>query len=53
MDYRDRALELVEQGYDVEWMLLCMLKAMSQDTVKWALEANEYPLSDDEDDDDE
>ena len=39
---RDYALELVEEGIvTAEDMLLNMLKAMSHDDIKWALDANE------------
>jgi len=41
-NYRDRALELVEDGVvTAEHLLLCCLKAMSQDDVKWTLDASE------------
>jgi len=39
---RDYALELVEEGLvSADDMLLNMLKAMSHDDVRWALDANE------------
>ena len=41
-DYRDMALELVEDGMvDPNWMLLACLKYMSQDEVRDMLDANE------------
>ena len=41
-DHRDRALELVEEGLvSAEHLLLCCIKAMSQDDVEWMLDANE------------
>lgn len=44
-DYRDYALEGVEQGFfSSEHLLLCCLKYMSQDDVRDMLEINEYPL---------
>jgi len=46
---RDFALELVENGYSAGHLLLCCLKAMSHDDVKWMLDANELsPRFDDE-----
>ena len=50
MDYRDFAIELTEDmGYSAEQMLVACLKYMSQDDVKGMLEANEYPMSREED----
>jgi hypothetical protein len=50
MDYRDFAIELTEEmGYSRETMLVACLKYMSQDDVKDMLEANEYPMSCEED----
>ena len=50
MDYRDFAIELTEDmGYSAEDMLVACLKYMSQDDVKDMLEANEYPMSSEED----
>jgi hypothetical protein len=50
MDYRDFAIELTEDmGYSAEDMLVACLKYMSQDDVKDMLEANEYPMSCEED----
>ena len=50
MDYRDFAIELTEDmGYSAEQMLVACLKYMSQDDVKDMLEANEYPMSCEED----
>ena len=50
MDYRDFAIELTEEmGYSAEDMLVACLKYMSQDDVKGMLEANEYPMSCEED----
>lgn len=41
-DHRDRALELVEKGLvSAEHLLLCCLKAMSEEDVEWMLDANE------------
>ena len=52
MDYRDFAIELTEDmGYSAEDMLVACLKYMSQDDVKGMLEANEYPMSCEEDED--
>ena len=52
MDYRDFAIELTEEmGFSTEQMLVAALKYMSQDDVKGMLEANEYPMSCEEDDD--
>jgi|TARA_B110000977_G_scaffold5935_1_gene8370 hypothetical protein len=52
MDYRDFAIELTEDmGFSTEQMLVAALKYMSQDDVKGMLEANEYPMSCEEDDD--
>ena len=46
MDYRDFAIELTEDmGFSAEDMLVACLKYMSQDDVKGMLEANEYPMS--------
>ena len=40
--HRDKALELVEEGLvSAEHLLLCCLKAMSEDDVEWMLDANE------------
>ena len=50
MDYRDFAIELTEDmGFSTEQMLVAALKYMSQDDVKGMLEANEYPMSCEED----
>ena len=50
MDYRDFAIELTEDmGFSAEDMLVACLKYMSQDDVKGMLEANEYPMSSEED----
>ena len=50
MDYRDFAIELTEDmGFSTEDMLVACLKYMSQDDVKGMLEANEYPMSCEED----
>ena len=50
MDYRDFAIELTEDmGFTAEDMLVACLKYMSQDDVKGMLEANEYPISCEED----
>jgi len=50
MDYRDFAIELTEDmGFSTEDMLVACLKYMSQDAVKDMLEANEYPMSCEED----
>ena len=47
MDYRDRAIELVEDGMvDPMMMLVAAVKYMSQDEVKEMLEINEL-LEDD------
>ena len=52
MDYRDFAIELTEDmGFSTEQMLVAALKYMSQDDVKGMLEANEYPMSCEEDED--
>ena len=52
MDYRDFAIELTEDmGFSAEDMLVACLKYMSQDDVKDMLEANEYPMSCEEDED--
>jgi hypothetical protein len=52
MDYRDFAIELTEDmGFSTEDMLVACLKYMSQDDVKDMLEANEYPMSCEEDED--
>jgi len=46
MDYRDLALEMIEEGMvDAHYMLIACLKYMSQDEVKDMLTVNEY-LSD-------
>tara|TARA_R110002072_G_scaffold93083_2_gene206629 strand:+ start:222 stop:461 length:240 start_codon:yes stop_codon:yes gene_type:complete len=51
VDYRDFAIELTEDmGFSTEQMLVAALKWMSQDDVKGMLEANEYPMSCEEDD---
>ena len=51
MDYRDFAIELTEDmGFTAKDMLVACLKYMSQDDVKGMLEANEYPMSCEEDD---
>ena len=50
MDYRDFAIELTEDmGFVEKDMLVACLKYMSQDDVKGMLEANEYPMSCEED----
>ena len=50
MDHRDFAIELVEEmDYSAKDMLVACLKYMSQDDVKDMLEANEYPMSCEED----
>jgi hypothetical protein len=50
MDYRDFAIELTEEmGFSTEQMLVAALKYMSQDDVKGMLEANEYPMRCEED----
>ena len=41
-DYREHALELVDQGYNADDMLVACLKYMSMDDVKDMLESNEY-----------
>ena len=52
MDYRDFAIELTEDmGFSEKDMLVAALKYMSQDDVKGMLEANEYPMSCEEDED--
>ena len=43
IDYRDRAIELVEDGFDAKQMLIACLKYMSQDDVEDMLRINEYP----------
>ena len=43
IDYRDRAIELVEDGFDAKQMLIACLKYMSQDDVEDMLHINEYP----------
>ena len=51
VDYRDFAIELTEDmGFSTEQMLVAALKWMSLDDVKGMLEANEYPMSCEEDD---
>lgn len=40
-DPRDYALQLVEQGFDADHLLLCALKYMSHDDVRGMLDANE------------
>ena len=51
MDYRDFAIELTEEmNLSEKDMLVACLKYMSQDDVKGMLEANEYPMSCEEDD---
>ena len=51
MDYKDFAVELTEDmGFSAEDMLVACLKYMSQDDVKGMLEANEYPMSCEDDD---
>ena len=56
-DHRERALQLVEEGIvSADHLLLCCLKAMSEDDVEWTLDANELSdrfLNDDDDDDDD
>jgi hypothetical protein len=50
MDYRDFAIELTEEmNLSEKDMLVACLKYMSQDDVKGMLEANEYPMSCEED----
>jgi hypothetical protein len=50
MDYRDFAIELTEEmGFSEKDMLVACLKWMSLDDVKGMLEANEYPMSCEED----
>ena len=50
MDYRDFAIELTEEmNLSEKDMLVACLKYMSQDDVKGMLEANEYPMSREED----
>ena len=50
VDYRDFAIELTEEmGFSTEQMLVAALKWMSLDDVKGMLEANEYPMSCEED----
>ena len=50
IDYRDFAIFLAEdKGFRSEDMLVSCLKYMSQDDVKGMLEANEYPMSFEED----
>ena len=50
MDYRDFAVELTEEmNLSEKDMLVACLKYMSQDDVKGMLEANEYPMSCEED----
>ena len=50
MDYRDFAIELTEEmNFSEKDMLVACLKYMSQDDVKGMLEANEYPMSCEED----
>ena len=44
MNYRSRALELVDQGFNADDMLVACLQYMSQDEVKDMMEMNEYPL---------
>jgi hypothetical protein len=51
MDYRDFAIELTEEGFSAEDMLVACLKYMSQDDVKDMLAVNEYPMSCEEDED--
>ena len=52
MDYRDFAIELTEDmGFSEKDMLVACLKWMSLDDVKGMLEANEYPMSCEEDED--
>jgi len=42
MDYRDKAIEMVEEGLvDPMYMLIAALKYMSQDDVEDMLDANE------------
>ena len=51
-DPRDFALEMVEEGLvSADHMLLCMLKYMSHDDVRGALDANELSPRFDEDED--
>ena len=51
MDYRDFAIELCnDMGFSAEDMMVACLKYMSQDDVKGMLEANEYPMSCEDDD---
>ena len=52
VDYRDFAIELTEEmGFSEKDMLVAALKWMSLDDVKGMLEANEYPMSCEEDED--
>lgn len=51
---RDLALEMVENGLvTADHLLLCCLKSMSHDDVRWMLDANELSPRFDEDNDDE
>ena len=53
-DPRDYALQIVEDGHvSVEHMLLCMIKYMSHDDVRGALDANELSPRFDEDEEEE
>ena len=54
MSYRDQALKLVEDGLvSADHLLLCCLKAMSEDDVDWMLDANELSPRFSEDEDEE
>lgn len=47
MDYRDKAIEMVEEGLvDPMYMLTAALKYMSQDDVKEMLAVNELETED-------
>lgn len=48
VNYRDYALELVEQGFDAEHILLCALKYMSNEEVGEMLKMNELMNEDEE-----
>jgi hypothetical protein len=41
IDYRDLVMEMVEDGFEPEYLLLCCLKYMSQMDVKDMLIQNE------------
>lgn len=42
IDYRDLVMEMVEDGFDSEHLLLCCLKYMSQIDIKDMLIANDF-----------